>query len=221
MGSSKQVGRMRVQGQSPDRLSAIVADHRPLVRAGVSTLLRQRANISVVDEASTGAEALRLVQRVTPNFLMLSADLADAQLADVVNQARSASPCTHIVLLSDRAVPHPRAREILRRAGHSIVDWDSPSSVLIDKVRRHSARLAGLHHREDADTLLSKRELEVLRLVAEGLSNRDISAELSISSGTVKHHLGSIFERLRAHSRVQAINHAIAAGLLDARTYGE
>lgn len=202
-----------------DGLSAVVADSRQLIRAALATFLLHRASIWVVGEAATPIEMLEFVSATSPDFLVLSADLAGAEICELIDHVRSSSPSTYIIVIAEDASRCERMSTTVKVPGHAILHWNTPPRELFDDLRRHTARLVEVRDSSVVANDLTTRELEVLKLAAEGLSNRDIGTRLSISSGTVKRHLANIFERLQAHTRIQAINSAIAAGAIFPRSH--
>lgn len=205
-------------------ISAVIADDHALFREMLRITLTERAEgIEVVDEAEDGEATIRAVDRHRPDVLLLDLRLPKKNTKDLLQEVRTLSPRTRVIILTgfgDEDSVTLAAREgavgyVLKRG---------PLEPLLEAVRRVSLgeawadpMLSVTAHREflriaggredgplDLRKTLSRRELEVVRLVAEGLSNRQIAEKLTISEKTVTTHLNHIFEKLGVASRLQA-----------------
>lgn len=195
--------------------SAVVADRRRLVRAALATLLVHRGNIARVREAENSSELLKLVDEVQPQFILVSAELGKAAIQEAIDRTQLAAQSTRVVVLSERLATRGSVSALVSQSSHAIVNWNTSPNDLLREIDHHrSMILRHVPRRRSSGDGLTPRELEVLQLLAVGMSNREIGTELIISGGTVKRHLASIFQRLNAHSRVQAINNAAEAGYL-------
>ena len=205
-------------------LRVVIADDHAIFRQALQVVLRHRGSgITVAGEAEDGAEAVRVVGQLAPDVLLLDLGLSKKSTGDVIREVRRTSPGTAIVVLTGHADSESVALAarcgvrgfVLKRGPlEPLLDaiahvargeiWADPMLPLID--HREFRRIAGENGAAPANPLrgLSPREVDVLRLVAEGLSNRDIGRELSISEKTVTTHLYNSFEKLGVESRVQA-----------------
>jgi NarL family two-component system response regulator LiaR len=208
----------------PIRL-VLVDDHR-VVRRGLRSYLEAFADLSVVGEASSGEQILERVERWLPDVVIM--DLLMPGGLDGIQttrRIRAISPHTQVVVLTAhtdeaRVVAALRAGAIgyvrkdanpdlllatVRAAarGQSLLDPAIAGSVLQDLVRNTKVR----HD-------LTEREMEVLRLLAHGLTNREIATELVVSEETVKTHVGNILAKLHLAHRTQAVIHALQQGLI-------
>jgi len=197
------------------RLSAVVADRRHLARAALASLLHDRAKIPRVHEAAGQSEMLKLMDEVQPQFLLVNAEFGPLTIQRAIDRVRKTSSCTRILVLAE-GLGRGAMFHLVKRANHAMVDWSTSPDDLLSEMRRHRSMLVGsVGSRTTVDAHhLTPREVEVLELLAAGMSNRDIGYALAISGATVKRHLASVFIRLNAHSRVQAINNAVDAGYL-------
>jgi DNA-binding NarL/FixJ family response regulator len=186
-----------------------------LARAALASLLHDRANIPRVHEAAGQSEMLTLMDEVQPQFLLVNAEFGQRTIQSAIDRARKTSSCTRIVVLAE-GIARGAIFHLVKRSNHALVDWSTSPEDLLRVMRRHRSMLVGsVISRTTGDAHhLTPRELEVVELVAAGMSNSDIGVALAISGATVKRHLASIFIRLNAHSRVQAINNATEAGYL-------
>lgn len=197
-------------------------------------MLRAVAGIEVVGEAADGAEALERVRELVPDVVLMEVRMPVMNGIQAARRIRSEVPSTRILMLtmSDdegdlfeavkagangyllKEVSIDEVAEAIRAVGrgHSLIS-PSMASKLLDEFTTLAQRIEG--RRELASAALTGREVEILRLVARGLSNRYIAAELSISENTVKNHVGNILEKLHLHDRMEAVAYAVKERLLD------
>lgn len=208
------------------RISIAVADDHTLFRQGLRELLSTDPGVHVVGEGSTGDEAVALVREHRPDVLLLDVEMPGPSAQETVLRVRTEHPGTAVVVLTmhespvmvRRLLDHGAAaylvksigREELLAAVHSVSR--SGENIVLSVPR---GTIASLDRDGDRRGPLSPRELEVLRLVASALSNAQIATKLRITEGTVKRHLTNVYAKLDATSRVDAINQAIRAKLID------
>lgn len=211
----------------------LVVDDHVLVRSGLRLLLESEPGWEVVGEAGAVEPAIALARDLAPDVTLLDLHLADEDATEAIPAILAACPTMHLLILTaDReSASHERA---IALGAAGLVLKDDASSVLIEAVqavargeawldRRLTARvLARL--RSGADTssvdgvaakvkLLTRRERDVIALVCEGLQNQDVASRLFISEATVRHHLTSIFAKLRLSGRFELIVFANRHGL--------
>jgi DNA-binding NarL/FixJ family response regulator len=202
----------------------LVVDDHPVVRAGMVAMLGEESDFDVVGEAANGAEALGLVPRLRPDVVLmdLRMPVMDGAEATARISAEPNAPQVLVLTTYDTDADIIRAVEAGAR-GYLLKD--APTGVLADAIRRAArgetvlappvaARLAD-RLRAPARPELTARELEVLALVARGLSNADIGRELFIGEATVKTHLIRAFAKLGVADRTAAVTAAYASGLLE------
>ena len=202
----------------------LVVDDHPVVRAGMVAVLSEEADFEVVGEAANGAEALALVPRLMPDVVLMDLRMPVMDGADDTSRivAQSDAPPVLVLTTYDTDADIVRAVEAGAR-GYLLKD--APTAVLADAIRRAArgetvpappvaARLAD-RLRAPSRPELTARELDVLRLVAIGLSNGDIGRELFIGEATVKTHLIRVFAKLEVTDRTAAVTAAYAQGLID------
>jgi two-component system, NarL family, nitrate/nitrite response regulator NarL len=211
----------------PDEIRVMVADDHPLFRGGVINSLRDAPDISVVAEADSGDEAVRLASEVLPDVLLLDIAMPGKSGITTVAELASACPATRVVMLT----VSEREDDLLTalKAGASGYVLKGVSARELVEVVRMVAQgevyvspmLAGHLLRElshpragDTDHLaeLTEREREMLRLVTEGLTNREIGDRLHLAEKTVKHYMTNILGKLHVRSRVEAALIAVREG---------
>ena len=211
----------------------LVEDHL-LVAEGLATMLNATGDLKVVGSAPTGAEADRLAFHLQPDVVVLDSHLPDGDGADIAVRLRERRPQVAIVFLS--ADESEAAMIAAVRAGAcAYLPKSRATADVVEAVRRAAqgemlipaaqlARLLARSHemaRNDEERRrmlesLTRREQEVLALMAEGLDNRAIAAELGIGFTTVRGHVQNVLEKLDAHSKLEALACAARYGLLDA-----
>lgn len=204
--------------------TVVVADDHPIVISGMRLLLSGSRFFSLVGEARTGAEAILRCEQHRPDVLLLDLRLPDLPAATICGRVKERNPETAIVILT--AHPEELAVRGCLKAGASAclfkdVGEQNLLSALMQVVHGRAVidpRIAGamLPRRAPGrgDGALTSREHEVLLLIARGLTTQEIADEIGISPNTVKSHSRSLFGKLAAHNRVQALAVAQERGLL-------
>jgi len=204
-------------------LRIIIADDHPLYRHGLVDILRS-AGLDVVGEAATGPDAVRLVRERQPDLALFDVKMPGGGVA-AASEAKSASPTTKVIMLTvsededdlAAAIDAGASGYVLKGvAGRELVaillqvaDGDPyVSSTLAWAAIRRQTEVA-----IDPLSGLTKREREILALVAEGLGNAEIGERLGLAEKTVKHYMTSLFEKLGARSRVEAALIGYKAGM--------
>lgn len=195
----------------------LVDDHE-LVRRGIAELLSTQPDMEVVGEASTAAQARAGIFATTPDVVILDVRLPDGNGIDVCRDARSTSPSTRCLILTayddDEAI---YAAVLAGAAGYVLKDIRG--SRLVDSIRSVAAgrslldpaltsrvveRLRTQHSRDPRLESLGRREQQILTLIAEGMTNRQIGDSLSLAEKTVKNYVSSLLSKLGLHRRTQA-----------------
>ena len=215
-----------------DPLRVLIVDDLELFRRGMSMLLSTEPGIEVVGEAGDGAEGLEKAISTVPDVVLLDVRMPKQSGIDACVAIKAAVPMTKIVMLtvSDEeadlyeAVKSGASGYLLKDSsieevaqgirvvadGQSLIS-PSMAAKLIDEFKTMSKpdKVTG------AALKLTERELDVLRLVAKGLSNRDVAHRLAISENTVKNHVRNMLEKLQLHSRMEAVMYAVREKLVD------
>jgi DNA-binding NarL/FixJ family response regulator len=204
-------------------IRVLIVDDHPIVREGVTAVLERERDIDVVGAADTIGEGLRLAAKFHPDVILLDLKLPDADAVDGVTSF--ASKNRGIVVFTAHDTDEDVFRAI-RGGARGYLLKGSAAAEIAQAIRQVHAGESYLSPRIAAKLvkevtqprgrtgLLSARERGVLRLVAAGLSNRQIAEALSISERTVKFHVTAIFNKLGAENRAQAVALAAERGLL-------
>jgi len=221
-GSAKAVDSERSSRPSPKpRIRVLIADDHGVVREGlVSMIRRNKADMTVVGEAGTGREAVELWNEHRPDVMLLDLRMPELDGVEVIKEIRATDEKARIIVLTTFDGDEDIYRAIQAGAKGYLLK-DVPREALMDSIRRvHAGEtsvplhlVAKLADRVSGETL-SKREIEVLKLMAQGKSNKEIASALFISEGTVKSHGKAIFAKMNVTSRTEAVADAARRGLL-------
>jgi DNA-binding NarL/FixJ family response regulator len=217
-----------------DAVSVLIVDDHALFRRGLQMVLEGEADIDVVGEASDGQEAVERAERTSPDVVLMDVRMPKRSGIEATRAIKDMLPSTKILMLtiSDEeadlyeAIKAGASGYLLKeisidevanavravQQGQSLISPSMASKLLTEfaaMVKRRDERS------QVPGPRLTERELEVLKLVAKGMNNRDIGAELFISENTVKNHVRNILEKLHLHSRMEAVVYAVREKLLD------
>ncbi|HEY3561634.1 MAG TPA: response regulator transcription factor [Kribbella sp.] len=207
-------------------LRVVVADDQTVVREGLVTLLKLLPGIDVVAAASDGREAVQLVAEHDPDVLLVDLRMPHVDGVEATRQVRTDHPRTEVVVLTtysddDSVLSALRAgaRGFLTKdadaesIGRALEAAANGQSILDADVQRRLIEGAAAKPVAVTDSGLTPRELEVLRLIAEGLSNTEIARRLVVSEATVKTHINHLFAKANLRDRAQAVAYAYRLGL--------
>jgi DNA-binding NarL/FixJ family response regulator len=203
------------------RIRVLIADDHGVVREGlVSMIQRNKADMTVVGEASNGREAVELWKEYRPDVTLLDLRMPELDGVDAIKAIRANDENAGIIVLTTFDGDEDIYRAIQAGARGYLLK-DVPREALMDSIRRvHAGEtsvpvhlVAKLVDRVSGETL-SRREIEVLKLMAQGKSNKEIASALFISEGTVKSHGKTIFAKMNVVSRTEAVAEATRRGLI-------
>ena len=203
--------------QSPIRL--LVVDDHPLMRYGICAMIRGQPDMTVVGEAGTVEEAVRVYQEVLPDITVLDLGLVNKNGVEVMQTIRFALPRARFVVLTNFEGDEDIHRALAAGAQGYLLKGSS-HTLMLDAIRRvHGggtylpAPVKRTLDTRTPDSALTSREREVLALVVQGKSNREIGTQLGITEATVKRHMGGILTRMEVTDRTQAVIAALRRGL--------
>jgi DNA-binding NarL/FixJ family response regulator len=214
-------------------LRILLADDHVLLRKGMRSLIAARNDMLVVGEASDGFQAIELARTTAPDIVLLDISMPRCTGLEALPQILRDAPQARIVMLTVSDDEQDLFTAIKRGAFGYLLKSMEPQQLfdLLEGVRRGEAPIAGAMATKmlnefrlvapsptpapEALDALTAREAEVLKRVANGMSNREVADALSITENTVKVHLRNILEKLHLHNRIQASAYAIRKGLAD------
>src|SRR5450755_398044 len=209
------------------RTRILLADDHAVVRQGFKMILGAQADMEIVGEAANGREAVELAAQLNPDIVVMDVAMPELNGIEATRRLLAANPHIRVIALSMHK-DSVYVREILRAGARGYLLKDSISSDLLAAVRA-VARGEGYlspgvsdavlndyrRHVTDPIDLLSSREREVLQMIAEGKTNKEIATVLNLSVYTVDAHRGRIMEKLNLHSVTDLVRFAVRCGLVD------
>jgi DNA-binding NarL/FixJ family response regulator len=210
----------KVEDGKKSRIRVLIADDHSVVREGLASLIGRRADMAVVAEASNGREAVDLWKQNHPDVTLVDLRMPGLDGVGAIKEIRSGDEKARIIVLTTFDGDEDIFRAIQAGAKGYLLK-DAPREALMDCIRRvHAGETcvpvhlaAKLAQRVSGETL-SAREIEVLKLMAQGKSNKEIGSALFISEGTVKSHVKGIFAKMNVISRTEAVASATRRGLI-------
>ncbi len=204
----------------PAKIRVLVADDHPIVLRGLVATLNQAPDLTVIAEATNGHEAAALFAECRPDLGLIDLYMPTGDGAAAIEAIRVATPAARLVILTTYDGEEDIYRA-LRAGAKGYLLKDDPIEEILTCIRAvHRGerylprRVAGkLAERIDGREL-TPRELEVLRLMAEGRANKQIAAALGVTEGTVKAHMNNLYQKLSSGSRTEALMEAIRRGLV-------
>jgi two-component system response regulator NreC len=209
-----------------DRVKILLADDHTIVRQGLKLILSAHADLEVVGEAANGREAVELANNLRPDIVLMDVQMPELNGIDATRRMVAANPRIRVLVLS----MHKEAvyvREILKAGARGYILKDAIDTELLNAIRSVaqgdgyiSPAVAGALNDKLKDPsnpvdMLSAREREVLLLIAEGKTNKEIATHLNLSVYTVDSHRGKIMEKLNLHSAGELVRFAMKNGLVD------
>jgi DNA-binding NarL/FixJ family response regulator len=215
-----------------EKIRVLVADDHALFRKALAAVFADEADVELVGEASDGEEAVRMAAELVPDVILMDVRMPKILGIDAARQIKAEQPSTKIVMLTVSDEEDDLFEAIKAGASGYLLKEVDPAEIA-DALRQihegHSllspavasklvSEFAAISKRTDERAMrptLTDRELQVLRLAADGLTNRQIGRRLQISENTVKNHIRNILEKLHLHSRMEAVLYAVREELID------
>jgi DNA-binding NarL/FixJ family response regulator len=206
----------------PDKISVLLVDDHSLVRRGFRRILEDEPDIEVTGEAADGAEAVRLAQELAPNVVVMDCAMPNMNGLEATRKILQKQPQTLVLMLS----MHPEetlVRQALDAGARGYVLKNAVDLELGAAIRRVVAGETVLDSqltrpttlKGDRDQHLTPRELEILRMIVEGKSNKEIATVLELSANTVAVHRANIMDALGIHKTAELVVYAIRNGLVN------
>jgi two-component system response regulator NreC len=208
-------------------IKVLLADDHTIVRQGLKLILSSRPDLEVVGEAANGREVLDLAEKLKPDVILMDVAMPELNGIEATRRLHQISPRTKVLVLS----MHKEAvyvREILKAGARGYILKDAIDTELVNAIQSVargdgyiSPAISGAllsdyrQNLTDPLDLLSTREREVLQLIAEGKTNKEVATRLNLSVYTVDSHRGKIMEKLNLHSAGELIRFAVKNGLVD------
>lgn len=205
----------------------VIADDHTLFREGIKRMLSLEKDILVVGEASRGDEVAKLVERSKPDVLLLDLKMPKGDIVQTLLEVKDIYPATKVLVLTAfsedenifnaakggargyvlKGIDFPTLLQAIKtvHSGGVWIDKDLPAAEAFEEIAQdQDVDLDSARVDNGAVKTLTRRELEILRLVAEGLTNEEIGKKIFISEKTVKTHLTNIFDKLKVNNRFKA-----------------
>jgi two-component system response regulator NreC len=208
-------------------IKILLADDHALVRQGFKMILSAQPDMEIVGEAGNGREAVELAEKLQPDLIVMDVTMPELNGIEATRRVTTAAPRARVLALS----MHKDAvyvREILRAGARGYLLKDSVDADLLAAVRSVAKGEGYLSpgvsdavltdyrkHVTDPLDLLTSREREVLQMIAEGKTNKEIATTLNLSVYTIEAHRGRIMEKLNLHSTGELVRFALRSGLID------
>ena len=214
-------------------IRVLLVDDQPLFRRAIATLIAEQSGLEIVGEADNGLEAIEQAHALHPDLVVMDVEMPVMDGVEATRRIRDELPAMKVVILSVSETDEHLFNAI-RWGAHGYLLKDLRPEQLYELIRAVmrnetvlSPAIAGRLLREfrerpdrptvptpeTAGPLLTQREVQVLQLVAEGLSNKEIGGRLSITEGTVKNHVHNALEKLQLENRIQAAAYVVRRGL--------
>jgi DNA-binding NarL/FixJ family response regulator len=207
-------------------IKVVIADDHTLFREGIKRILSLEKDILVVGEASRGDEVTKVVERSKPDVLLLDVKMPRGDIVQTLLEVREKNASTKVLILTAysedenvlnaakggakgyvlKGIDFPTLLQAIKTVhrGGLWIDKEMPAAEAFEEIAGDQMSEIGNTSHDNAVGTLTKRELEILRLVAEGLTNEEIGKKIFISEKTVKTHLTNIFDKLKVNNRFKA-----------------
>jgi DNA-binding NarL/FixJ family response regulator len=203
-----------------DNIRILIVDDHPVVCSGLTSMLSAQVGMEVVGSAASGEEALAMILRDRPSLILLDLRMPGMDGIGVLNALKPIEKPPRVLVLTSFEKDEDIYRAI-RAGAHGYLLKDTTESEMVAAIsvvsggkryipRHIAARLADRMMRSD----LTARELQILELLAQGSTNKQIGATLDISDNTVRHHVNNIMEKLQVSDRTEAVATAMRSGVL-------
>jgi DNA-binding NarL/FixJ family response regulator len=202
-------------------IRVLSVDDHPLLREGIAALIGNQSDMQVIGEASNGDEALEQFRTHHPDITLMDLQMPDMSGIDAISAIRGQFPDARIIVLTAYAGDFQVSRA-LKAGARGYLLKGMLRQELLETIRavhvgqkRLSAEVAAEIAEHATDEFLTPREIEVLRLIAEGNANKEISGKLSLTNETVKGYVKNILAKLGVNDRTHAVTIGLKRGIID------
>lgn len=210
-----------MQKHLTSKIRILIVDDHTVLRDGLTAIIESQADLKVVAEAGTGKDGISLFEEHLPDITLMDLGLPDIHGIDVIRRLRAKHPEARIIVLTTY-LGDVQALRALRAGAAGYLLKATLRRDLLDTIRavhsgqRHvQTEVASEIANHAADHSLTEREIEVLKLIATGCSNKIVADRLTISEDTVKGHVRNILEKLNANDRTHAVTIALHRGYFE------
>ena len=215
-------------GAMTDQIRILIADDHPIVRQGLATVLEQESDLAVVGQAVNGVEAVAKARQLLPDIILMDLQMPEMDGVEAINQIMAEELKAGIIILTTYDTDDHIFRGIEAGARGYLLK-DCPLEEVVKAIRtvnrgeslieprvasRLLDRLGQLSRGPAPESTLSRREIEVLQVMATGAANKQIANELSVGQSTVKTHIVRIFNKLGVNGRTEAVAEAVKKGII-------
>lgn len=208
-----------------NKIRILIADDHSMVRQGLKQILELEQDLVVIAQASNGEDAVRQAKQLKPDIILMDINMPGMNGLQAIRELKSAS-CSFKIIVLTLHQDREYLFKTLQMGAEGYVLKDAEASVLVDAIRsvyngqsyiqpvmttelvKEFNRMTTQEKDKNGEKSLTPRELEVLRLIAEGMLNKEIAQKLYISEKTVKNHVSNIFRKLNVSDRTQAAIYA-------------
>ena len=213
-----------------DRIRILIADDHPIVRQGLQVLLESQPDLELIAQAENGEKAVRLANKLQPDVIVMDLQMPVKDGLTAVDEILRAYASIQILVLTSFP-DDAKVLEAVKVGATGVILKDSPPDQLLAAIRTVYAGGSALHptvarrlvqeiqqphQRQPALDALTPREQDILKCLAQGMSNREIAGSLDISVRTVTTHVRNILDKLELDNRTQAALYAVKNGLISA-----
>jgi DNA-binding NarL/FixJ family response regulator len=203
------------------KIRILIVDDHPVVRAGLTSMLATQSDLEIAGVASSGEEALSLIERQTADLMLLDLRMPGMNGIDTLLALRKTSSSTRVIVLTNFETDEDIYRAVQAGAHGYLLKSTTQQEMIAaihtvsDGERHFPPRIAARLAQRMSRSSLTARELEILEMMAKGLTNKEIGSALQISGNTARNHVNNIIEKLAVADRTEAVTIAIQQGLID------
>jgi DNA-binding NarL/FixJ family response regulator len=212
-----------------EKIRILIVDDHPVVRDGLSLVLDTQADFEVVGEAGGGVEAVQRAEELQPDVILLDLEMPDLDGVDALKLMQESRPGIRVIVFTAFDTDE-RILSAIRAGARGYLLKGAPRGQVFDAVRAvHSGgsllqpmvtaklldHISASEETPRPNQTLTPRQLDVLRLLAKGLQNKEIAAQLGVADRTVKFHVGAILTKMDAGNRTEAVTVAVQRGLIE------